>query len=234
MIVHPEDASAKRLEHIAFIMDGNGRWAKKRGMPREYGHKIGAEVFEKTVKYCFNGGIRHMTVYAFSTENWKRPKTEVNALMRLMKGYLESKLDEMVANRIEVRFLGDLTVFDPSFRALMKKFREKTAGFEHTLNIAINYGGRNEIVRAVNTLIADGKKEITEKDLSDALDTAGIPDPDLIVRTAGEERLSNFLPWQSVYSEFYFTEVLWPDLSEDDIDKAVAAYYARTRRFGGV
>lgn len=244
MIIHPEiDAAAskkqKRLEHIAFIMDGDGRWATKRGMPREYGHTVGAKMFRRVAEYCFRGGINTVTVYAFSTENWKRPAREVNALMTLFTTYLKTGMAEMMKDDIRIRFLGEKTPFGDAQRRLMEKIESDSAGNKYNLNIAVNYGGRREIALAFEKLhekLQNGEisGRITEEMISDELFTAGQPDPDLIVRTSGEMRLSNFLTWQSVYSELYFTDVLWPDMNEEEVDKAVADYYLRQRRYGGL
>lgn len=244
MIIHPEiDAAAskkqKKLEHIAFIMDGDGRWATKRGMPREYGHTVGAKVFRRVAEYCFRGGINTVTVYAFSTENWKRPAREVNALMTLFTTYLKTGMAEMMKDDIRIRFLGEKTPFGDAQRRLMEKIESDSAGNKYNLNIAVNYGGRREIALAFEKLhekLQNGEisGRITEEMISDELFTAGQPDPDLIVRTSGEMRLSNFLTWQSVYSELYFTDVLWPDMNEEEVDKAVEDYYSRQRRYGGL
>ena len=224
----------ERLQHIAFIMDGNGRWAKKRGMPREYGHSVGSKTFERVVRYCGDIGIRTVTVYAFSTENWKRPEKEVQAIMGIFREYLATALKKAEDYRIHLMFLGDRSVFPENVRVLMDRLERETAHHPLTLNIAINYGGRDEIVHAVNTLIAQGKTEITEEDISANLYTAHCPPPDLIVRTGAEQRLSNFLLWQAAYADFYFCDTLWPDMDEEAVDAAVAAFYERKRRFGGV
>ena len=244
MIIHPEiDAAAskkqKKLEHIAFIMDGDGRWATKRGMPREYGHTVGAKVFRRVAEYCFRGGINTVTVYAFSTENWKRPALEVNALMTLFTTYLKTGMAEMMKDDIRIRFLGEKTPFGDAQRRLMEKIESDSAGNKYNLNIAVNYGGRREIALAFEKLhekLQNGEisGRISEEMISEELFTAGQPDPDLIVRTSGEMRLSNFLTWQSVYSELYFTDVLWPDMNEEEVDKAVEDYYSRQRRYGGL
>jgi len=231
MFTHPTDGT---LKHIAFIMDGNGRWAKKRGMPREFGHTEGTKAFRRIAEYCFRGGIETVTIYAFSTENWKRPQNEVAAIMSLFRSYLSLGMEEMAKNDIQITFLGDKSPLAPDVRAQMEKLERESAGNRWHLNVAINYGGRAEIVSAVNRLAASGVTEFTEDAISDAIYTSGQRDPDLIVRSAGELRLSNFLTWQSVYSELYFTDTLWPDFDEADVDAAVAAYYERTRRFGGV
>lgn len=234
MIVHQTGEDVKPLRHIAFIMDGNGRWAKKRGMPREYGHSIGVKTFRRIAEYCIRGGIDTVTVYAFSTENWKRPKHEVDAIMKLFGSYLKVGMAEMAEDNVRIRFLGDKSAFTPDLREQMKKLEEASRMNKYSLNIAANYGGRAELVNAVNKLLADGVSEIDEDMISSSIYTNGQSDPDLIVRTGGEMRLSNFLMWQSAYSELYFTDVLWPDLSEKDIDLAVENYYNRKRRFGGV
>ncbi|MBQ8509935.1 MAG: di-trans,poly-cis-decaprenylcistransferase [Clostridia bacterium] len=231
MINQPQENS---LQHIAFIMDGNGRWAKKRGMPREYGHTVGAKVFRRVAEYCFRQGIGTVTIYAFSTENWKRPQKEVNAIMDIFKNYLKMGLSEMTEDNIRIRFLGEKTPFAPDVRATMEKIERKSSANKYNLNVAVNYGGRAELVQAVNRLMQSGVTHVDEAALSNAIDTSGQPDPDLIVRTGGEMRLSNFLMWQSVYSELYFTDVLWPDFTDSDVDAAIAEFHARNRRFGGV
>lgn len=234
MFTHDQNSEKKKLSHIAFIMDGNGRWAKSRGLMREAGHVEGAKTFRRVAEYCFRGGIDTVTVYAFSTENWKRPEREVKAIMSLLMTYLKQGIREMMKDNIRVTFLGDKTPLSRELRELMERLEKESEGNKYRLNVAINYGGRAEIVKAVNALIARGADKVTEADIASELYTNGQDDPDLIVRTAGELRLSNFLTWQSVYSEFYFLDTLWPDLSERDIDAAVDAYYGRTRRFGGV
>jgi len=223
-----------RLSHIAFIMDGNGRWAKKRGLPREHGHREGVKAFESVLSHCEKLGIDTVTVYAFSTENWKRPQKEVDAIMKLMDHYLaecEKKSDEY---NMRICFLGDKAPFEAKLRTRMERLEKLTAGKSRILNIAFNYGGRDEIVRACNRLIAAGVKEVNEQSFAGALDTASSGDPDLIVRTGGDLRISNFLLWQAAYAELYFTDVLWPDFDAAEIDKAVEAFYKRKRRFGGV
>ena len=224
----------ERLTHIAFIMDGNGRWAKKRGMPREYGHKVGAKVFKEVIQYCKDIGIKYVTVYAFSTENWKRSEREVSAIMKLLDEYIKEAEGSADGGELRVRFLGDLSRLPKELETEALRLERITEGCPRTVNIALNYGGRAEIVEAVNKLISSGVKTITEDILTSALYTAGMPDPDLIVRTGGEFRLSNFLMWQSAYSELYFTDTLWPDMKSEDIDRAVAEFYCRTRRYGGV
>ena len=219
-----------RLKHIAFIMDGNGRWAKKRGMPREFGHKNGVETFREITTYCKDIGISYVTVYAFSTENWKRPQKEVEAIMGLLDSYLEKKFPDDVS----FRFIGDMGRLSPSLVDKIHSVEERTQGREYVLNVALNYGSRAEIVNACNRLIAEGKTEISEDDLNRALYTGGCPDPDLIVRTGGDLRISNFLLWQAAYSELYFTDVLWPDMKPSDVDAAIESFYSRKRRFGGL
>ena len=222
----------EKLQHIAFIMDGNGRWAKKRGLPRELGHKQGAQKFKEIVRYCGDIGINAVTVYAFSTENWKRPDMEVNALMKLFEAYIEDFAREMM--HYKIKFIGDLSRFDDKFKKRVAEVEEFTKDMKLHLNIAINYGGRDELVHAFNRLASEGKTEISEADISGAVYTAGCPDPDLIVRTGGDMRISNFLLWQAAYSELYFTDTLWPDMSSSDVDAAVSEFYSRKRRFGGL
>lgn len=222
------------LRHLGIIMDGNGRWATKRGLVREAGHKVGAEVFKKVVEHCIDRDIELVTVYAFSTENWKRPDSEVEAIMTLLVDYMKEGLENKQEKNSRVRFIGDRTRFSENVQSLMREVEEKSKHFSHGLNIALNYGGRADIVQAVNSLIAEGKTEISEKDISLALYTAGQPDPDLIIRTGGEFRLSNFLTYQTAYSELYFTEKLWPDITGDDIDDALEFFRGRKRRFGDI
>lgn len=220
-----------RLKHIAFIMDGNGRWAKKRMLPRPVGHVNGAATFKKVVRYCFEMGIKVVTVYAFSTENWKRPKEEIDAIIKLLKEYI---IDGVNDGNVKINFIGDKSSLPKELVDLLVDAEEKTKEKTKILNIAFNYGGRNEIVNACNRLIKEGKTEITEDDISNSVYTASLPDPDLIVRTAGEYRLSNFLLWQSAYSEFYFTDVYWPDFDKKQLDLAIKSFYNRKRRFGGL
>ncbi len=224
----------ERLKHIAFIMDGNGRWAKKRGLPRSVGHKYGAKAFRNVVEYCGKIGIKHVTVYAFSTENWGRPQAEIESIIDLLDKYIDECAQNMEKYDVRLRFVGDMTPFDDKLKAKIKNVEEMTKDKSLRLDVALNYGGRAEIVNACNRLIAEGKSNISEDDIARALHTAGAPDPDLIVRTAGEMRLSNFLMWQSAYSEFYFTDTLWPDMSPRDVDLAVEEFYKRKRRFGKV
>lgn len=219
--------------HLGIIMDGNGRWAKKRALPRTAGHKVGADVFKKISKECGRIGIEEVTFYAFSTENWKRPKEEVETLMHLFYDYLiEAKNDLQTSGNLRVRFIGEEEGMHPKLLELMRDAEKETASRTGTLiNIAVNYGGRQEIISAVNRLIAQGKTNITEQDISENVYTA--PDCDLIIRPSGEERLSNFLLWQSAYSEFWSSDVLWPDFTEQDLHLALAAFEKRNRRFGG-
>lgn len=227
--------------HIAVIMDGNGRWAKRRGLPRTAGHKVGAEVFRKIATYCKELGVEYLTVYAFSTENWKRPADEVNTIMGLLKQYMLEAIDSMERDQIRLRFLGDLSALSPELQELARRTNEISShiqGFQ--ANVCLNYGGRDEILRAVRRFAAEcaaGERkpeELNESLFSTYLDSAGIPDPELIIRPSGEQRLSNFLLWQCAYSEFYYTDALWPDFDEAELDKAIAAYQSRDRRFGGV
>ncbi len=224
----------QRLRHIAFIMDGNGRWAKKRGMPRTFGHKEGVKTFELIADYCAKVGLEAVTVYAFSTENWKRPQDEVDALMDLVEQYLDEFAKKAKDMQVELHMIGDMTVFPHSLQEKIDKVEQLSKGKPCKLCVAFNYGGRDEIVHACNALIAQGKQSITAQDICKHLYTADIPDPDLIVRTGGEMRLSNFLLWQAAYSEFYATEKLWPDMKPEDVDIAIEAFYKRSRRFGGI
>lgn len=220
-------------EHIGIIMDGNGRWAKKRGLPRTAGHKQGAETFRTISKECGRLGIKHATFYAFSTENWKRPKEEVDAIMRLFKQYLlEAKEDITAADNNKLRFIGLKDGIPDDILTLMEEAEEDTKNNTGCdIALAVNYGGREEIVNAVNKLIADGKTEITEADISQNIYT--VPDCDLIIRPSGEQRLSNFLLWQAAYSEFWYSDVMWPDFSVQDLYKALFDFENRNRRFGG-
>ena len=220
--------------HIAIIMDGNGRWAKKRGLPRTAGHKVGAETFRKIALYCKALGVEYLTIYAFSTENWKRPADEVSTLMSLLKMYMQEAIDTMERDQMKLRFFGDLSALSPELQALAHKANEvadRVEGFQ--ANLCINYGGRDEILHAARECAAAGE-EMTEENLERHLYSAGIPDPELIIRPGGELRLSNFLLWQCAYSEFYFCDTLWPDFGERDLDEAIVAFQQRDRRFGGV
>ncbi len=227
--------------HIAIIMDGNGRWAQKRGLPRTAGHAAGSETFRRIATYCKNIGVEYLTVYAFSTENWKRSADEVQAIMGLFEKYLYEAIDEMEADHIRLKILGELGPISPELRRLIERTDEISTHYQgFQANVCINYGGRDEIIHAARRFAADcvqGLKkpeELTEADFAHYLYTDGIPDPELIIRPSGEERISNFLLWQSAYSEYYFTNVLWPDFDEKELDKAIAAYRKRDRRFGGV
>lgn len=220
--------------HIGFIMDGNGRWAKKRGMPREYGHRFGAETFRKIMEYCGDIGIEAATFYVFSTENWKRPQKEIDSIMKLLNKYLDECEEKVLKNNVRFVFLGDKGVFPEDMRAKMIDIEEKSKKNKKIVNLALNYGGRDEIAMAVNKLIAEGKTSVSEADISASLYTADSPELDLIVRTGGDMRISNFLLWQSAYAELYFADVLWPDFSTDDVDAAINNFMSRKRRFGGV
>ena len=227
--------------HVAVIMDGNGRWAQKRGLPRSAGHKAGAEMFRRIGTYCKELGIDYLTVYAFSTENWKRPKEEVDAIMGLLKHYLHECIDTMERDKNRLRFLGDLSVLDAETRDLITQTDAISARIEgFQANICLNYGGRDEIVHAARAFAADcaaGKceaGELTEAGFENYLYSAGLPSPELLIRPGGEKRISNYLLWQCAYSEFYYTDTLWPDFDEREFDKALIAYQSRDRRFGGL
>lgn len=224
------------IKHIAFIMDGNGRWASKRGLPREFGHRNGAEAFRKVLDYCGELGISATTFYVFSTENWKRPKAEVDALMKLLDEYLDDCKDTIMKKDDGIRFIfiGDKSIFIPSIRQKMEELETLTKDKKRIVNLAINYGGRDEIVYAFNNLIAEGKDKVDEDDISNAIYTKDSPPLDMIVRTGGDIRISNFLLWQAAYAELYFTDTLWPDFSKKDVDKAINEFNNRNRRFGGV
>ena len=222
--------------HIAIIMDGNGRWAKRRGMPRSFGHTAGAKKFKEIARYCNKIGVKYLTVYAFSTENWKRPKEEIDGIMNLLRDYLKDSTNFKGEN-IKLRFIGDRTALPEDIRLLMEdseKQSQDATGM--TACLALNYGGRDEIVKAVKRILEDGTApdSISEEFISSYLYTADYPDPDLIIRPSGEYRLSNFLIWQSAYSEFYFDDILWPDFTTKDLDRAIDHFNRRNRRFGGV
>lgn len=226
-------------KHIAIIMDGNRRWAKAKGLPTAQGHKEGAKALERTIRYANKIGIEHITVYAFSTENWKRTQEEVGAIMLLMQNYLDSYSKKANSENIKVKFLGDMKELSPKMQKSIEDCMEKTKNNTGTVfNIALNYGGRLELVKAVKEIAEEVKKDkisidsIDEDLVSSKLYTAGQPDPDLVIRTSGEIRLSNFLPWQVVYSEFLFLEKNWPDFNEEDLDNAIIEYQKRTRKFG--
>ena len=228
-------------QHVAIILDGNGRWAKKRGMPRNYGHAQGAKNVEKICEEAWRMGIKYLTVYAFSTENWNRPQNEVDALMKVLRNYMKTCLKTAAQNDMKVRVIGDITRLDEDIQKRILELEEATKD-NGGLNfqIAINYGSRDEMIRAMKKLSDDCMKgsvkveDITEELFSDYLDTKGIPDPDLLIRTSGELRLSNFLLWQLAYAEFYFTDVPWPDFTKKELEKAVVQYNSRDRRYGGV
>ena len=225
--------------HIAIIMDGNGRWAKKRGLPRTAGHSAGAEAFRRIANYCRTLGVEYLTVYAFSTENWKRSQEEVGGIMLLLRRYLEEAIRDMTKNRVRFRFFGDLSKLSPQLQKLCYDAENQSAEYDVQVNFCLNYGGRDEIVRAARafaTQVAEGKRkpeELTEELFSSYLYSAGVPDPELVIRPSGELRTSNFLPWQSAYSEYVFMDVLWPDFGPQDLDKAIDEYHRRNRRFGG-
>ena len=227
--------------HIAIIMDGNGRWAKKRGLPRTAGHAAGAEAFRRTANYCRALGVEYLTVYAFSTENWKRSADEVAGIMKLLGKYLEEALMDMEKNHVRFKFFGDLSRLSPQLQKLCRDAEERSSDYhEVQVNFCLNYGGRDEIVKASAAFakdVAAGKyaaEDLTEDLLSGYLYSADVPDPELIIRPSGEMRTSNFLLWQSAYSEYVFLNVLWPDFGPEDLDEAIAEYNRRNRRFGGV
>ena len=228
-------------QHVAIILDGNGRWAKSKGMPRNYGHMEGAKTVEKICEEAWKMGIKYLTVYAFSTENWKRPREEVDALMKLLRNYMKSCLKTAAKNNMVVRVIGDKTGLDDDIRKKIDELEMASANNSGlNFQIAINYGSRDEIVRSVRKIMEDVKSGKIEADQMDEamfdsyLDTAGIPSPDLLIRTSGEQRLSNFLMWQLAYTEFYFTDVPWPAFTKEDLEKAIEKYNSRDRRFGGV
>lgn len=227
-------------KHVAIILDGNGRWAKSKGMPRTYGHTVGAKNVEPICKAAHNLGIKYITFYAFSTENWKRPDSEVSALMDLLESYMKTCKKLAKDNDMRVRIIGDISAFTPSMQEKIKDLEEYSKDFSGlNMQIALNYGSRDEIVRAVNAFnqdVSEGKVSgpLTEEVLSSYLDTKDIPDPDLMIRTSGEQRLSNYLLWQLAYAEFYFTDVPWPDFHEKELKEAVDAYMNRDRRYGKV
>ena len=228
-------------QHVAIILDGNGRWAKAKGMPRNYGHAQGSKNVEKICEEAWRMGIKYLTVYAFSTENWNRPKEEVNALMKLLRNYMKTCLKTAAKNDMKVRVIGDITKLDEDIQKRILELEEATKN-NGGLNfqIAINYGSRDEITRAVRVLAEDVKKgklmpeEVDETCIEKYLDTHDIPDPDLLIRTSGEQRLSNYLLWQLAYTEFYFTDVPWPDFTKQELEKAIEQYNSRDRRYGGV
>lgn len=227
-------------EHIAIIMDGNGRWAKQRGLPRTAGHAAGAEAFRRIANYCRTLGVKYLTVYAFSTENWKRSQEEISGIMKLLNRYLTEALQDMEKNRVRFRFFGDITRLSPQLQQLCKDAESRSSDYDVQVNFCLNYGGRDEIVRAAKAFAEDvlaqkfKTEDISEDLFSKYLYSSGIPDPELIIRPSGEQRISNFLLWQSAYAEFVYMNVLWPDFSTDDLDRAIFEYNHRNRRFGGV
>ncbi len=228
-------------QHVAIILDGNGRWAKRRGMPRNYGHAQGSKNVERICEDAYKMGIKYLTVYAFSTENWSRPKSEVDALMTLLRNYMKTCLKTAEKNRMKVRVIGDKSGLDEDIRTRIAELEEASKNNDGlNFTIAINYGSRDEMVRAMRRMAADVKEgrlapeEITEEVFGGYLDTEGIPDPDLLIRTSGELRLSNYLLWQLAYTEFYFTDVPWPDFTKEELEKAIRQYNERDRRYGGV
>lgn len=226
--------------HIAIILDGNGRWAKKRGLPRTAGHAAGSETFRKIATYCKNIGVKYLTVYAFSTENWSRPEDEVKAIMKLLDKYLHEAIQTMERDNIKMKILGDVSRLSDELKAEIAETNEISSRYEgFQANICLNYGGRDEIIKAAQHYAEDciaGKAEgeLSEEKFSGYLYSAGMPDPDLLIRPGGEKRISNFLLWQCAYSEFYFTDVLWPDFDEKELDRAIDEFNRRDRRFGGV
>ena len=228
-------------KHIAIVMDGNGRWAKKRGLPRTAGHKVGAEAFRTIAKYAKSIGLQYLTVYAFSTENWKRSEEEVDAIMDLLEKYLREAIRDMEKNQVRFCFFGDLSRLSPALQEEARIAVERSAQYEGVqVNFCLNYGGRAEIVRAAQRYAqacVEGKckpEDLSEAMLSDLMYSQNVPDPELVIRPGGELRTSNFLLWQSAYAEYYFTDVLWPEFGPEDLEKAIAAYNGRKRRFGGV
>lgn len=228
-------------QHVAIIMDGNGRWAKKRLLPRNMGHKAGAKVVEQICEDAYNLGIKYLTVYAFSTENWKRSATEVKGIMNLLRNYLKDCIERASKNNMRVRIIGDRSALDEDIVERIDELEKKTACYDGlNFTIALNYGGRDELVRAVSKIVADAEKDIiSDRDIDEELigsylDTKELPDPDLLIRTSGELRISNFLIWQLAYTEFYFTDVLWPDFDVEELKQAVRYYNGRERRYGGV
>ncbi len=235
-----ENESLPAPKHIAIIMDGNGRWAKNRGLPRTAGHAAGAETFRRIANYCRTLGVEYLTVYAFSTENWKRSEEEISGIMKLLKNYLVEALRDMEKNHVRFKFFGDLSRLSPELQELCAKAETVSSQYhEVQVNFCLNYGGRDEIVRAAKAFaakVAAGEcsaDDLDEERFGDYLYSAGVPDPELIIRPSGEMRTSNFLLWQSAYSEFVFMNVLWPDFKEKDLDAAIAEYHRRNRRFGG-
>ena len=235
-----ETAKVLPPRHIAIIMDGNGRSAKKRGLPRTAGHAAGGEAFRRIANYCRTLGVEYLTVYAFSTENWKRSEEEVSGIMRLLGKYLTEALADMEKNRVRFKFFGDLSRLGPELRKLCQDAESRSADYDVQVNFCLNYGGRDEIVKAATAFAKDVQagtykpEDLTEELLSQYLYSKDVPDPELIIRPSGEQRTSNILLWQSAYSEYVFMDVLWPDFGPGDLDKAIEEYHRRNRRFGGV
>ena len=229
-----KEIEKKVPSHVGIIMDGNGRWATLRGKNRSYGHKAGTNNVNRIVEHAFKCGVKTLSLYAFSSENWSRSKPEVDELMRLLKVYFTKYIKKIITHKVRLNVMGDLTKLTPEIQEILRKDMEETKNNRgHVLNIAINYGGRGEIVMAANKLVAEGK-EITEQSLNENLYSYEFGDPDLIIRTGGELRLSNFMLYQGAYSELYFTDVLWPDFDENELDKAIQSFSLRKRRFGKV
>ena len=241
MAILKKQEPAAMPRHIAIIMDGNGRWARKRMLPRTAGHAAGAETFRKIALYCREIGVKYLTVYAFSTENWKRPPEEVSKIMSLMKDYLLEAIRDMQKNHVKINFFGDLSALSPELRELAEEAKKESEIYtDSQVNMCINYGSRDEILRAAKSWAkrcaqtGEDPDSLTADMLSSMLYSADIPDPDLIIRPGGELRISNFLLWQAAYAEFYFTDVLWPDFDERELDKAIEVFRARNRRYGGI
>ena len=221
-------------KHIGIILDGNGRWATKRGLPRNYGHRKGVEAIFRTIEASLKFGIKYMSVFAFSTENWKRSKEEIDGIFSLVKEFFESEIDKIVTSGVKINFFGDLTAFSEDIREVLYKAVDLSKNNNKLIfNMCLNYGGKQDIVQSVNNLISNGKKMITEQDISDNLYSKGMPNLDFVIRTSGEERLSNFMIYQAAYAELYFPKVLWPDFNEKELWKALVVYSKRKRRFGG-
>lgn len=236
-----EEKQVKVPRHVAIIMDGNGRWAKKRFLPRNAGHTQGSRRVEEICREAYNLGIQYLTLYAFSTENWSRPEDEVNALLKILRNYLKESIKKATENNMRVRVIGDRSGLDADIRESIERLEEVSAGNTGlNFQIALNYGARDEMIRAMRRMLADfekgsfEKEQLTQERFASYLDTRDIPDPDLLIRTSGEERLSNFLLWQCAYAEFYFPEVLWPDFDKNELKKAIEQYTKRDRRFGGI
>ncbi len=239
LLALPNDHTRPAPEHIAIIMDGNGRWAKQRGLPRTAGHAAGAEAFRRIATHCSKLGVKYLTVYAFSTENWKRSQEEISGIMRLMKKYLEEGLRDMEKNRVKICFFGDLSALDPKLQAMCRDAQSQSKDYDVQVNFCFNYGGRQEITQAARRFAADvaagrrSAEDMSEQLFENYLFSAGVPDPELIIRPSGEQRISNFLLWQCAYAELVFMNVLWPDFGPAELDQAIEEYHRRNRRFGG-